>query len=62
MIRIGLVLVEWVDCETYRTTVCKKTPAELAAEEEQKKRRGMLGGWGAAALGGLDDMRFMWKW
>jgi len=52
------VLFELVDCETYRTTevvteiMCKKTPAELAAEEEQRKRRGVLGGWGAAAMGG----------
>jgi len=52
------VLFELVDCETYRTTevvteiMCKKTLAELAAEEEQRKRRGVLGGWGAAAMGG----------
>eukprot|EP00624_Nannochloropsis_granulata_P000777 evm.model.NODE_13262_length_16184_cov_20.672207.1 len=51
-------LFELVDCETYRTTevvteiIHKKTPAELAAEEEQRKRRGVLGGWGAAGLQG----------
>lgn len=51
-------LFELMDCETYRTTevvteiMHKKTPAELAAEEELRNRQGVLGGWRTAALKG----------
>jgi hypothetical protein len=49
-------LFEIVDCENYRTTdvvteiIQKKTPAELAAEEE-RKRKGSLISLGALRIG-----------